>query len=315
MTNHSHTPIDIPFNSRHTCWFCGEPSGESLLFPRDAASTVRLDHEFLAIPACNECNAIHYPKHLRSIWSLRVHVRQALITKYTKHLAIGENWTKQEINDSDFSGAILGGFGRSAWQMYEIAKQRVTFQGWPISVDDLPLDAIDDTCDFEFEGTSYASFNACVDFFVDATDIDRELTTQLIDIVSPSRFDYVLKIAKLNKRISNDQRAKIVDEITIQEAEKLEADFELRSKQSAHHSIVDVSVSGAIAPKFAILWAMEKGASTLSALCQLEDDYFDEFEHLGGAAAFTSYNGLQLYLKAREDSVWRESDDPNKSCW
>ena len=315
MPTHSYTLIDIPFDSRHTCWFCGEPSATSLHFPGTPESNTRLEHVPLTIPACNECNSIHYPSHLNSIWALRSCIRQALISKYTKHLAIGENWTEQEIIDSDFSGAILGGFGRSAWRMYEISKQRVTFQGWVVSVDDLPLDIIDETSDFEFDGIHYSSLHTCIDFFADATDIDKELLTQLVDIVGPSRFNYALKIAKLNKRISYVQRTKIIDEITVQEAETLEAAFDHHSKRTVNPSIVDVSVSGTIAVTFAIQWAMEKGAHTLSELCHLEDDYFDEFEHLGGAAAFASYNGLQLYLKSREDAAWIEANDPNKDLW
>ena len=315
MPTHSHTLIDIPFDSRHTCWFCGEPSATTLHFPRNAEAGLHLEHALLEIPACNECNSINYPNHLNSIWSLRSCIRQALISKYTKHLAIGENWTEQEIIESDFSGAILGGFGRSAWRMYEISKQRVTFQGWIVSVDDFPLDIIDETSDFEYDGTHYSSLHTCIDFFADATGIDKELLTQLVDIVGPSRFNYALKIAKLNKRISNVQRSRIIDEITVQEAETLEAAFDQRARIAVNTSIVDVSVSGTIAATFAIQWAMEKGVHTLSDLCQLEDDYFDEFEHLGGAAAFTSYNGLQLYLKAREDAAWIEASDPNKDLW
>ncbi|MBA5761480.1 hypothetical protein H2O73_03905 [Vibrio sp. 404] len=315
MPAHTYTSIDVPFNNRHTCWFCGEPSSTNLHFPRDVESCVYLEHILLTIPACNECQSFKYPSDLTSIWALRSCIKQALISKYTKHLAIGENWTEQELIDSDFSGAILGGFGKSAWQMYQIAKQRVAFQGWLVSVDDLPLNSIDDTVGFEFNGTHYSSLNSCIDFFVNAIDVDRELLTQLIDIMTPSRFDHALKIAKLNKRISNARRAQIIDEITTQEAEKLEAAFEQHHRKSAHQSIVDVAVSGTIAPAFAIQWALEKDVYTLAELCDLEDDYFDQFQTLGGAAAFASYNGLQLYLKAREESVWIENHDLNKELW
>lgn len=315
MQFHSYTSIDIPFNFRHTCWFCGEPSSTSLHFPDDANSSLYLEHDLLAIPICNECNSIKHPSGLHSIWALRSYIKQALISKYTKHLAIGENWTEQEIIDSHFSGSILGGFGRSAWRMYEIAKQRVTFQGWLISIDDLPLDVIDDTSGFEYEGTNYSSLDTCINFFVSATAIDKDLLTQLIDIVTPSRFDYALKVAKLNKRISSNQRAQIIHDITVQETEKREVALDQHSRSTVNQPIVDVSVSGTVAPTFAIEWAIEKSAYTLSDLHHLEDDYFDEFEHLGGTGAFTSYNGLQLYLKAREDLGWIESNDPNKDLW
>ncbi|PKF50050.1 hypothetical protein [Enterovibrio nigricans] len=310
MQSDSHTPIDIPFNFRHTCWFCGEPASKTLHFPRQANK--KIEHALLAIPACKECDSIKYSRDISSIWRLRASIKQALITKYTRHLAIGENWTEEELSDSEFSGSILGGFGQSAWQMYEIAKQRIAYEGWPLSVGELPFDTFDDTSGFDFNGTRYASLSTCIDFFVSATDVDKDLLTQLVEIVTPERFEYALKIAKLNKRISYARRAQIIDDITEQEAEKREAAL---SQSAIDHAIEDVFVSGTIAPAFAIQWAMNKGVGTLSALCPLEDNYFDDFQHLGGAAAFASYNGLQLYLQAREDAGWIETSDPNKDCW
>ncbi|MEZ9526020.1 hypothetical protein [Enterovibrio norvegicus] len=313
MQTDSHTLIDIPFNFRHTCWFCGEPASRELNFPRRANKNV--EHALLAIPACKECEAISHPRDIKSIWQLRAHIKQKLMTKYTKHLAVGENWTKEELEDSEFSGSILGGFGESAWQMYEIAKQRIAYEGWPLIVDGLPFYAIDDTSSFEFDGMHYASLAACVEFFVNASDVDRDLLTQVVDIVTPARFGYALKIAKLNKRISPARRTQIIDDIAVQEVEDREAERERLAMNAQDHAVVEVTVSGAIAPTFAIQWAMDRGAHTLSALCLLEDDYFDDFQHLGGAAAFASYNGLQLYLEAREDAAWVEESDPNKGMW
>jgi hypothetical protein len=315
MTINAHTPIDTPFHFRYTCWFCGEPSYELLKFPNTTKPSQYLEHAFLAIPSCKECDSFKYPSELRSIWELRAHIKQALISKYTKHLGIGENWTEDELADSDFSGSILGGFGRSAWTMYKIAKQRVNHQGWPISIDSLPIDSIDDTGCFEFDGTRYLSLNACIQYFVDATGIDKELLVQLVDLLSPNQLEYAIKIAKLNKGLSSSKRTQIISEISLQLAEERQADAESVLKDTETQPLVDVYVSGAVAPIFAIQWAIKNGISSLDNLCDVEDDYFDEFEHLGGAAAFTSYNGLQLYLQAREEQSWIDASDPNKARW
>ena len=80
-------------------------------------------------------------------------------------------------------------------------------------------------------------------------------------------------------------------------------------------NIEEVSVAGSTAPVFAIQWALANKVEDLAQLCALEDDYFDYFEHLGGPAAFMSYNGLQLYLESRQDLEWVEKLDPNKQYW
>ncbi|MEZ9232099.1 hypothetical protein AB4259_13575 [Vibrio amylolyticus] len=318
MKTTAHTLIDIPFEFRHTCWFCGEPSSALVQLPHASGNTQCLEHAPLTIPACKECHAIKLSKHLRSVWALRAHINQTLITQYAKHLGIGENWTEQELIDSDFSGAILGGFGDSAWKMYEIAKQRISYQGWSISLDGVPLDSIDDTVHFSFEGVAYRSIHHCIDYFVTATDIDKELLVELVNILSAERFDYALKIAKLNKRISPYRRDQIAEEVRLQEAEQQEA-LHIREMDALQNStlslISEVTISGVVVPVFAIQWAIEKGIKNLNDLRDLEDDYFDDFAHLGGAVAFQSYDGLQSYMTARTDLTWVNSNDPNRDLW
>ncbi|CDT42584.1 Conserved hypothetical protein [Vibrio coralliirubri] len=312
MTTYSY--IDIPFNLRHTCWFCGEPSNDVVEFPKTAQTVAKIGHSPIALPACNECARINYSKNLTSIWSVRDQIKHTLIDKYAKHLGIGENWTEQELIDSDFSGSTLGGFGRSAWKMYQIAKQRVDYKGWPLSVDDIPLEVYDETSGFEFDGTRYASINSCIDYFTKAAGVDKELLSQLVDIVSSDRFSYALRIAKLNKNVSNTKRSEIVEEVLQQESEQEEILLE-QANSMFNPNVEEVNISGSIAPVFAIQWALANKVKDLAHLCALEDEYFDYFEHLGGPAAFMSYNGLQLYLESRQDPEWVEKSDPNKQYW
>ncbi|EAQ54708.1 hypothetical protein MED222_01617 [Vibrio sp. MED222] len=245
---------------------------------------------------------------------MRDQIKHALIDKYAKHLGIGENWTEQELIDSDFSGSTLGGFGRSAWKMYQIAKQRIDYKGWPLSVDDIVIEVYDETSGFEFDGTRYASINSCIDYFTKAAGVDKELLSQLVDIVSTDRFSYALRIAKLNKNVSNTKRSEIVEEVLQQESEQAEILLE-QANSLFNPNVEEVSISGSTAPVFAIQWAMMNNVKDLAHLCALEDDYFDYFEHLGGPAAFMSYNGLQLYLESRQDPEWVEKSDPNKQYW
>ena len=306
--------IDTPVNLRQTCWFCGEPSSNLVEFPKTAQAGAKIGHSPIALPACNECARINYSKNLTSIWSVRDQIKHTLIDKYAKHLGIGENWTEQELIDSDFSGSTLGGFGRSAWKMYQIAKQRVDYKGWPLSVDDIPLEVYDETSGFEFDGTRYASINSCIDYFTKAAGVDKELLSQLVDIVSSDRFSYALRIAKLNKSVSNTKRSEIVEEVLQQESEQEEILLE-QANSMFNPNVEEVNISGSIAPVFAIQWALANKVKDLAHLCALEDEYFDYFEHLGGPAAFMSYNGLQLYLESRQDPEWVEKSDPNKQFW
>ncbi|MGR5261399.1 hypothetical protein ACPV5Q_15730 [Vibrio astriarenae] len=315
MSSSSFLQVDIPFNQRHTCWFCGEPSNDYIDFPKSQKAIARLEHQPLALPACSECSKFQYKDDILSIWRLRYHIKHALISKYAKHLGIGENWTEKELQESEFTGSLLGGFGESAWAMYEIAKERVSYKGWELTINDIALDGYDDTSGFEFDGVRYLSVNTCIDYFVKATGLDRELLIGLIDIVSTDRFAYALRIAQLNKNVSNRERAEILDEIATQETEQEEINSHTVQTELEITDVEEVVISGTTAPAFAIQWAITKNVKNLDDLCAIEDDYFDNFEHLGGPAAFMSYNGLQLYLEAREDKDWATENDPNSLLW
>ncbi|ELR8729663.1 hypothetical protein OC523_021435 [Vibrio vulnificus] len=211
-------------NYRYICWFCGEPSIDYVDVPKSAKSITRLEHSPIAVPACDECCKVNYPNDVHSAWALRGQIKHFLITKHAKQLGIGENWTEQELKETEFSGSILGGFGRSAWEMYLITKSRVSFKGWEISVDEVPLNGYNETSGFSFNGVRYLSLNTCIDYYVKATSIDRDLLIGLVDIVTTERFGYALRIAQLNKGISSQERAEILDEISTQEYEQEEID-------------------------------------------------------------------------------------------
>ena len=150
--------------------------------------------------------------------------------------------------------------------------------------------------------------------FHQGSGVDKELLSELVNIVSSERFSYALKIAKLNKNVSNSKRLAIIDEVLLQESEQQEILLE-QANAMFNPNIEEVSVAGSTAPVFAIQWALANKVEDLAQLCALEDDYFDYFEHLGGPAAFMSYNGLQLYLEARQNPEWVETSDPNKQYW
>ncbi|MDR9831697.1 hypothetical protein RCJ22_39590 [Vibrio sp. FNV 38] len=316
MTDLSHTHIDVPFHLRHTCWFCGEPSADQVCLPKTAQSLKLLEHEALAIPACDECAKFGFPGSVRSIYELRDCIKHSLIDKYAKHLGIGENWTQQELQNSEFTGAILEGFGRSAWEMYQIARERVDYVGWAVVVNEMPILAYDDTSGFTFNKTRFPSLSACIHFYTKAAGVDKELLTELVRLVTPSRFAYALQIAKLNKRVSNIRRDEILEEVRQQESEQEEIAIDNANAGEREQSDIEaITVAGATAPVFAIQWALQNRIHTLAVLCEHEDDYFDKFAHLGGTQAYMTYHGLQLYFEARQDPAWVEAHDTNRDLW
>ncbi len=206
------TPIDIPFEFRHTCWFCGEPGNRKFSL-RAGSNSV---HPSLSVPCCSECKPVAAKAPSTSIWECRTYVKDALIKRYASHLAIGDNWTREELEESEFSCKILSGFRESGWMMYEIARDRVNFRGWPLSLDGVALDEHWDTS-FSFNGLTYASLGRAVDYYRQLYGLDRDFMTSLLNLLGQSRFGYALKLAKLYRTSPSRDKQRLLRELADEE--------------------------------------------------------------------------------------------------
>ncbi|MGI2260156.1 hypothetical protein [Shewanella sp. GXUN23E] len=200
--------IDIPFEYRHLCWFCGEPGSTSFNFKAGKNSP----HPSLKLPCCTECHALAVKAPATSVWECLSGVKDALIKRYAKHLAIGDNWTREELEASGFSCRILSGFRESGWMMYEIARDRVNFSPWPLSLDGIALDEHRATL-FAFNGLSFGSVGKARDYYQALYGLDREFFTSLINLLGQPRFGYALKLARLYRTSGARDKQRVLREL------------------------------------------------------------------------------------------------------
>ena len=207
------TPIDIPFEYRHTCWFCAEPCNK--VFSLRVAPGCH--HPSLTIPACGECKSIANKAPTTSVWECRDYVKDALVKRYASHLAIGDNWTKEELEASEFSCKILSGFRESGWMMYEIARDRVNFRGWPISIDGVVVDEQWNN-HFHFNGLTFSHLGKAITYYRELYGLDRDFMTSLINTLGQNRFGYALRLAKLYRSSSAREKQRLLRELQDEQA-------------------------------------------------------------------------------------------------
>lgn len=203
------TLIDIPFDKRHTCWFCGEPS--HLVFEYHAMA--HAPHPSLAVPSCSECLKFARQQPLSSIWDCRIAVKDALRKTYAKHLAIGINWTEAELAESEFSCKVFEGFKKSAWMMYQIARDRVNAPAWPLALEGQVLDCQDDSTHFEFDGMTYTSVHGAIHFYAQQWSLDKGFLAELVRLVGRQRFSYALRLARIHIGSANEMKRQILRDV------------------------------------------------------------------------------------------------------
>lgn len=193
---------ETPFNKRHCCWFCGEPSQVSFIVP--AMSTTPTNernnyllrscpHPVISVPTCRECQQLASKADKNSIWAVKDQVKRQLLKRYAKDLAIGINWTEQELANSGFEQGNFAGFARSAWFMYEVAKGRVNYLGWTLVANGIELDEVDAELDegqtFSFDGVLYPSLADAITHYAKAFLLDEPYVIAVLQYLSESNAD------------------------------------------------------------------------------------------------------------------------------
>ncbi|WP_249555639.1 MULTISPECIES: hypothetical protein [Shewanella] len=203
------TCIDIPFDKRHLCWFCGEPCKDFFEYH----ATPHTPHPSLAVPCCSECLKLAKQHPLTSIWDCRMAVKDALMALYVKHLAIGINWTEAELAESEFSCKVFEGFKKSAWMMYQIARDRINFPGWPILLEGVDLECQQDSSQFEFDGVSYSSLPAAIHYYSKQFCLDSAFFAELLRLVGKHRFSYALRLARIHIAAEKEMKRQVLADV------------------------------------------------------------------------------------------------------
>lgn len=169
---------ETPFDQRHCCWFCGEPSHVVFIFPSynsafsyesDKYLSLSSSQPVMSLPSCRECQQLANKAKENTVLAVKGYVKRQLIKRYAKDLAIGVNWTEQELATSEFEQGNFAGFARSAWFMYEVAKARVSYLGWRLVVNGIELEEIDleviQAETFTFDGVLYPSLSDAINHY------------------------------------------------------------------------------------------------------------------------------------------------------
>ena len=205
--------IDVPFNLRHHCWFCSEPAGHSFTFPHSAHLIFDCPHEVLTIPSCLECSRAANKAKVRSIWQVEQSVKIYLIKKYRKDLAIGLNWTEEALANSGFEGGSFAGFQKSAWFMYQVAKDRVNYRGWPLILNGVEIINEDVDREFCFDGVSYPSIEQAIEHYSLNFLLDNDFLRRVLAKIGPQQFARAVRYCRLYVGATPNEKSQALREI------------------------------------------------------------------------------------------------------
>lgn len=205
--------IEIPFNYRTSCWFCGEPKDKIINFPKYSSEESLLTHRPISLPSCSECATIVKRSAFSTLYAYRDAIKQALTVKHQKILSIGSNWSKQELAESQLEGSAFEGFKRSAWPMFEMMQGRINYQGWPLVVANETLIIEQQHDNFEFDGVTYVTLDDAVTYAVKTFYLDEQLFTRVLSVLGKAKFGQAIRLCRLYPRLTSRNREAVFLEI------------------------------------------------------------------------------------------------------
>jgi hypothetical protein len=166
-------------------------------FPHNQWLVFQCTHLPIQVSACKECYVFAGQAKVESIWQVQVNVKQQLMKRYKKDLAIGLNWTEEELQNSGFEGGTFEGFQRSAWFMYEVAKDRVNYVGWPLIVNGLTIECEEEKLSFVFDGMRYPTIDDAIKHYVQTFRLDMGFFQRILAELGDKKFGQAVRSSRL----------------------------------------------------------------------------------------------------------------------
>ena len=211
--------LDIPFDCRFICWFCGECSHKTIV---TTISTDQGDYS-VNMPICDECRSYGCHSENNSLIKLKELIKEKIVSRSAKELSIGANWTEKELQESDLNGAAFDGFKKSGWLMYLIAKDRVNYSGWELSIGGITIESLSIDEKFEFDGLTFSSYASMLEYISNSFALNKEFLKKVLSIYGNNRAIEAVKFCRLVPNYSKYQREKAISDLieSIREKEAL----------------------------------------------------------------------------------------------
>lgn len=210
----TYSPIDVPYIYRYKCFYCGEPASQDDHVPPVSRyydfMSIYDTHKPLTVPCCSECNIDLGDSLQADVFFRFDECKKLLVNKLSKVIRMGELWDEDSVKDSEVTGDLKR-FIDGLKVMSAIAKDRIEWTGWPVSVDGKTLLRSDDVKSVKINGKTFTSIENAIQYANKALKIPIPYLEKVLALVGDNRLQYAVTIC-MNKPVKSAQAMESVIE-------------------------------------------------------------------------------------------------------
>lgn len=214
--------IDVPWEFKNTCFYCGEIS-----YCEDHVPPTSRYHDFMClydchppilVPACNQCNRILGNSLQKDIYERFDECKELLLKKLDKYLMYGNIWDKDEIEFAELTGD-LGKFSGAVQKQAEIAKSRLEWEHWNVSVEGIDLEKSENGYKIKMDGKEFKRLDHVLEYARRVHKVPATYLEKVLNIVGFVKADYALSVCRTRRVKSEAEMNKVLEDVLEVESE------------------------------------------------------------------------------------------------
>lgn len=217
-----YTKIDVPYEMRHSCFYCGEYE-----YDLDHVPPTSRYHDFIGIydshqpilvPSCKECNGMLSNSLQKDIYERFDECKKKLTRKLSKYLRYELIWYDEELEYADFTGEFEK-FSKAVPKEIEKAKQRLSWDHWPVSIDGIEIENVQMSYNFKLDGKEFRTLDHLLEYVKRVHKVPVKYFEKVLLIVGYAKVDYALRICQTQKVTTEAQMNRVLEDLAFSESD------------------------------------------------------------------------------------------------
>lgn len=205
--NANYKQIDVPYEFKHICFYCGESADTVDHVPPVSRYYDYIGlydkHPAITVPSCMECNLLLSDSLQEDIYGRFDEAKKRLTVKLKKYLKYASIWDENELDNASFTGDLQR-FAENVMIEASVAKERLEWQHWALSIDGAELYNLDDSTWIEVGGMRFKKYDHVLEYVKKVHKVAPLYFEKVVEVVGLSKVDFALHYCKTNKPKNQD---------------------------------------------------------------------------------------------------------------